>query len=376
MTTFNALAEMLLSDDPGTRNQAIYAIGEAHADHPLAVEALARLLRDESKVATHAATLRALGKLGGEAALAAITGMLTHDHATIRDTAAQVLGDMRHPGAVEALLRMLTSERGPIRATAVEALGKSRDARAVRPLIAALRDERADVRFQAARGLGVLSAAGVETSPAVGPLIEALDDYAMLYEGAVAEVAAESLAVIDDPHGNDAVARWRAVWDIFADAPETEALIGYLDHENWEIRHTAALILGERGEQRGVDALIAALDDADPDVRRAGAESLGKLAMFYGADVVATVDPLLALLDRETVIDVRRKVVEALGRIGDPRIVPILIALLPDQTGDLDFKTAEALELIGTKEARRAAQGWRKALDRDPRYPPPPRAEG
>ncbi|MCD4687569.1 MAG: HEAT repeat domain-containing protein, partial [Anaerolineae bacterium] len=73
MTTFNDLAEMLLSDDISVRNQAIYAIGEAHADHPLAAEALARLLHDESKVATHAATLRALGKLGGERALNAIT---------------------------------------------------------------------------------------------------------------------------------------------------------------------------------------------------------------------------------------------------------------------------------------------------------------
>lgn len=372
MTTFNDLAEMLTSDDTGTRNQAIYAIGEAHADHPLAVEALARLLRDEAKVATHAATLRALGKLGGVAALDAITGMLKHDHATVRDTAAQVLGDVRAPGAVEALIGVLNTERGPIRATAVESLGKSGDARAVRSLISALRDERADVRFQAARGLGVLSAAGVEAASAVGPLIEALDDYAMLYEGAVAEVAAESLVQIDDPQGSAAVARWRAVWDIFADAPDTEALTGYLDHENWEIRHTAALILGERGDSRGVGALIAALADADPDVRRAGAESLGKLALFYGVDVAAAVEPLLALLGDEAVIEVRRKAVEALGRIGDARAVPTLIDLLPDQTGDLDFKTAEALELIGTKEARRAAQRWQKALDRDPRYPPPP----
>lgn len=359
MTGFEQHAQQLLSDDPGERTRAIHAI--AVSGHPLAVEALVRLLRDESKIATHTTTLRALGRLGGDRAIRALVDALDHDHATIRDTAAHTLGSSGDPAAVKPLIRALQGGHGPLRAAAAEALGKLRDPRAIEPLIHALRDDRADVRFQAAQALGPLG-----DDRAVQPLIAALDDYAALYQGAVCEAAAESLAQIDHADGKAALARWRAVWDVFADLPDVPTLIDLLHSDNWEIRHTAALILGERGNATAIDPLIAALDDADPVVRGAAAESLGTLG------AVQAVEPLVTLLQRAHDVRVQRAAITALGMLADDRALPALVALLDAPTGDLDFTAAIALEQIDTRPARRAVQRWRKSLDRNPRFPPPP----
>ncbi len=80
--------------------------------------------------------------------------------------------------------------------------------------------------------------------------------------------------------------------------------LGYIDVP---IRWGAAHALGELGDARAVDPLIAALKDAE--VRKAAAEALGKIG-----DVRA-LKPLLATL-RDSDLDVREAVVEALDQIG------------------------------------------------------------
>ena len=261
MTDLQSILNDLQQPDPAVRLPAIYALTES--GNPLAVDALRRLLWDDSKVATHAATIRALGQLGGDRALEPLIRALKHDHATVRDTAAQALGDMGDPRAVDPLIEVLQTGRGMLRATAAESLGKLGDGRAVEALIRALDDERADVRFAAAGALGQLGDAR-----AVNPLIAALDDPAVIYGGAVCEAAAEALERVGTPEAQAAVEKWRAVWDVIAGA-SVESLIESLHHDLWEVRHSAAYMLGEMKDARAVDPLIAALDEPvlppDPD---------------------------------------------------------------------------------------------------------------
>jgi HEAT repeat protein len=355
MTDLQSILNDLQQPDPAVRLPAIYALTES--GNPLAVDALRRLLWDDSKVATHAATIRALGQLGGDRALEPLIRALKHDHATVRDTAAQALGDMGDPRAVDPLTEVLQTGQGMLRATAAESLGKLGDGRAVDALIRALDDERADVRFAAAGALGQLGDAR-----AVNPLIAALDDPAVIYGGAVCEAAAEALQRIGTPEAQAAVEKWHAVWDVISGA-SVESLIESLRHDLWEVRHSAAYMLGEMKDARAVDPLIAALDEPDLDVRTAAARALGKLG-----DPRA-VGRLIDLLG-EPDVRLRRAVIEALGRLRDARAVDPLVALLDVADADLDFAAAEALARIGGKPAQQAIRAWQKRLEENPRFPP------
>jgi HEAT repeats/TIR domain/NACHT domain len=85
-----------------------------------------------------------------------------------------------------------------------------------------------------------------------------------------------------------------------------------------------------------VEPLLAALRDAEPDVRRAAAQALGDIG-----DARA-VEPLLAAL-RDAEPDVRKAAAHALGDIGDARAVEALLAALHDGEPGVRMAAAQAL---------------------------------
>jgi HEAT repeat protein len=59
---------------------------------------------------------------------------------------------------------------------------------------------------------------------------------------------------------------------------DVQGLIKALGYEKDEqIRHAAALALGQIGDPRALEPLIAASHDSDPDVRQAAVEALGQV---------------------------------------------------------------------------------------------------
>ena len=90
--------------------------------------------------------------------------------------------------------------------------------------------------------------------------------------------------------------------------------------------------------------LLAALRDAEEDVRRAAAEALGEIG-----DAAAVPGLLAALRDADA--DVRREAAWALGRIGDAAAVPGLLAALRDADADVRWAAAAALGRIGDAAA-------------------------
>jgi len=121
-------------------------------------------------------------------------------------------------------------------------------------------------------------------------------------------------------------------------APDLDKIIDRLKDEAPEARRGAAEALGQLGDVRAVEPLIAILQcgDENDDVRRVAAEALGQIG-----DPRA-VEPLIAVLKDE---GVRQDAARVLARIGQPA-VPSLIATLQD--GEVRRSVVNVLEEIGT----------------------------
>ena len=267
---------------------------------------------------------------------------LVHEDNDVREAAAEALGTLGDPRAVEPLIAALQDENSDVRRAAAEVLGEVGDSRAMEPLIATLRDEADGVREAAAQALGEIG------EPAVGPLIAALRDE----DSAVRPVAIHVLGVI---------------WGL----PE----VSRLADEDLSVRRAAAGALGELGDPRAVDALMAALQDRDDSVRKAAARAMGEIGDSRAVESLIralwdknggvgqaaahalgkigdsrAVGPLSVALG-DGFRNVRWAAAGALGELGDPRAVKPLIATLQDGIGYVCEAAAEALKKIGTMEA-------------------------
>jgi HEAT repeat protein len=127
------------------------------------------------------------------------------------------------------------------------------------------------------------------------------------------------------------------------DAAAVPGLLAALRDANWYVSKAAEAALGEIGDAAAVPGLLAALGDADWYVRKAAAAALGQI----GAPAVPG---LLAAL-RDADADVRRTAAAALRRIGDAAAVPGLLAALRDADADVRWMAAAALRRIGDAAA-------------------------
>jgi len=124
-------------------------------------------------------------------------------------------------------------------------------------------------------------------------------------------VSTQLNARLRDPHGS-ASARWHALW---------------------------ALDAIDRGESAR-KAILAAVDDADPSVRRQAIRQLGTRRVRAATSLLTS-----RLNDREH--SVRFQAATALGRVGEPSAVPALIEALADQDLFARYSAFTALNRIG-----------------------------
>ena len=123
-------------------------------------------------------------------------------------------------------------------------------------------------------------------------------------------------------------------------ALDVRGLIRLLNHRDPDIQYEAAGALGDIGDSRAVEPLIAALKNEElSGVRWKAAEALSKI----GAPAVNALIGALCHPDD----DVRWKAAIALGEIGDPRAVEPLITLLCDEDRFVKGRAAHALGMIG-----------------------------
>ncbi len=113
-----------------------------------------------------------------------------------------------------------------------------------------------------------------------------------------------------------------------------------LDHKDLQVQYEAAEALGNLGDERAIDPLIAALKrDEFSGVRWKAAEALSKIGD-------RAVGPLIATLQYPDE-DVRWKAAIALGEIGNPDAIVPLISLLADDDRYVRSRAAHALSMIG-----------------------------
>jgi HEAT repeat protein len=145
-----ALERVIAEDsDEDCRAAATRALGRMGV--PEAEQGLVAAARDEA-VAVRMEAARALGDLAQEAGVAALVALLEGDPAVAAEAAAS-LGRLRSGLAIDGLLGCLKSPSALVRAAAAAALGEMRDARVVPGLADALADPDRDVRLAAAQAL-------------------------------------------------------------------------------------------------------------------------------------------------------------------------------------------------------------------------------
>jgi HEAT repeat protein len=119
-----------------------------------------------------------------------------------------------------------------------------------------------------------------------------------------------------------------------------EPLIVTLKSKSPIARRNAAIALGKIGDIRGVNSLIYALRDNDLIVRRNAAQALGEIRN------TRAVEPLInALTDKVPIV--RRYAASALGEIEDKRAVSALIGALTDNDAIVRINAATALNHMG-----------------------------
>jgi HEAT repeat protein len=123
---------------------------------------------------------------------------------------------------------------------------------------------------------------------------------------------------------NNPVRRNAALNALLEISAETPALtLAALRHASIDVRQWAAEMLGEISEASSVTALLERLEDADefPNVRRAAAQSLGRLG-----NTAAT--PALMKAAAHGDFWMRQAAIEALSRLGDEQVVEPLLSLM------------------------------------------------
>jgi HEAT repeat protein len=196
----------------------------------------------------------------------------------VRSAALRALRELRFADAFDPALHALADATPGVRLEAVAVLGWLKDERALAPLAAlATADDDTEVRRTAVGSLGF---APTLHEVAINALLGALRDavWQVREEAATtlgklrAQVARAALvAALGDDYWQVRVRAVRALGQLGAGgdhdtAPAVAALLG---HTISNLRKEAALALGELRDSRTVPALRDALEDRDPDVRKA-----------------------------------------------------------------------------------------------------------
>jgi len=287
-------------------------------------------------------------KLKQEGNVGGLLKLLGHTDWHVRRDAAVALAALGDPRGVDALCVALDSQEPKARQAAATALAELRDRRAAQPLVLTYQKELAqpetDAEVRAALESALLMFHSKEEVE--GFRGEALVPYylSQLGDEKANRGAAWSLGELGDP---------RAI----------QPLIGLLGNKDCFLRREVAVALGKLGDRRGVAPLLDLLKDNDPGLLVT--EGMGKLFLEWDkpSAVVAAKTHLRSLIEDFVLpsllaekwiyftYSARQAAEEALGKLGDPRAVELLLGLLGDKYWDIRATAAEALGKLADARA-------------------------
>jgi HEAT repeat protein len=243
----------------------------------------------------------------------------------------------------ERAMVMLRDSDAAVRREAVATLHAHGGERAAELMLPTLRDTDTDVRLCAVGALGDLGYKG-----AVLPLIWTLqNDDGEVETGSIRLYAAMSLGKLGDARAIEALVaalgdadseagHWAGKALVQIGAASVVPLIRALKGDNGQAVWNAAAALGDFGDARAVEPLVGLLSDKtlDPEgTRDVRARAAASLGMI--GDKRAVESLIAALLDEEW--PVRHASASALGKLQDPRAVEPLIQMLSLQDTDADW---------------------------------------
>jgi HEAT repeat protein len=321
-----ALLAMLQNKDENRHVRDAAAIALGNTRDPGMVAALQMALQDEDEL-VRAAAIWGLGPIGGIQTMAGLLTALRDKYPDVRMAAATVLGEIGDPRATAQLSVALRDKSRNVRETAASALGCIGGSQAVASLMKALRYKEDGVSYEVAMALAQIGSVAIPqlrtalhderwwvrrtATVALGQMGKShiVDDIiSMVHDSnlAVRQVAFEALLTIRDARSVRALLEVlhekyvsRLIFHTREEAEKawrehgvmsTEEMFGHMARQRIVV--TAVRTLGQIGDQRAVDPLLALLRDENRDTH-----------VCY-----ATVD--------------------ALGRIGDPRSIPDLLLIL------------------------------------------------
>lgn len=301
---FASLA-MLIDGDAPTRAQSAERLGQ-FGDSRAVVPLILGVPDPDPGVA--AAVCGALGRLGDKRAVDALVTAAERDSWRVSFAAAEALGCIGDPKAVPVLTALL-KEPSRLSTVAATALGRIGDTRAFVPLLSTIR--RADMRsifdreataplIEAAEALGKADGAAAE------PILAALATDRLSF---LRVEAAKILGWMRDVRAVPLLIR--ALYD------GNEVHFGPAEEDfSTELQHEAIVALTAIGEP-ALDALLEELREQRDH------EALARVLGSF--PVPRAVDGLVILLNDDRPW-VRRTALESLRQIGDPRVVPTLLA--------------------------------------------------
>ncbi len=257
--------------------------------------------------------------------------------ARIRRSAAGVLATSDSDAAAKALTSAMNDEDSVVKLVAAQALGRRGNLEAVKYLVALLGDEDAGIRADAAGGIGTLGA------NAIPALLTHLD------------ASLKRLKDAKAPRGEKYTA-WGIVTGLGriaeqigdAAAPALDAVVAAAESNDEDVRRVAAVALGHFAGDAAVAALAKRLKDTDESVQW---HALVALERHGGAAVPA----LTQALDDEATCALAAA---ALGRVGDGEAVKPLLGRLGAAK---DEAKAEIVWAIGELLARNPASPHKAA---------------
>ena len=315
------------------RHETIQALTNIRSEK--VVEPLIGLLGDPN-IDVQRKAVEALGRIGDNQAIDALMKILKRPE--LRWDAIQALTNIRSEQVVELLIGLLDDPDIEVQRKAVDALKEIGDNRAIDALVKLI--NRPNLRYKAIRALTNFNIQRV-----VDSLLVLLDDPDIEMQRKIVDTLGEigNNQAIDPlvKRLNRPELRREAIQALtnFRAEQVVEPLIGLLDDPDIEVQCKAVDALGKIGGNQAIDALVKTLDR--PELRR---EAIQTLTNIRTKQVVET---LIGLLD-DPDIEVQRKAVDALGKIGDNRSIDALVKTL--DRPELRWDAIQALTNIRSEQ--------------------------
>ncbi len=325
----------------------------------------------------------------GEVAVPVLAGALNSYNQDIQHWSLQILGELG-PKGLPAVLRAMKSPNAEIRYFACSAIGASTIPQGVTMLLKALGDERWRVRKSASEALVKYGEAVIAPLQQVLKLTEDEDIrfWTIKTLGKLGPKAQRFL--LEALRNGDKQTRYviAAALGESGDKRVIRVLIESLADPDWTIRKSATMALAEIGDN-AVDMMLEYLRGPNEDIRdgclralvKAGNASLQKLF-----DEIIKMDENHRFLIRKSIVKIGARVVEplmrlfklqnpeilafaasALGEIGNPRAVPVLVGGLSHADWNVRRSSAYALTEIGERGVDKIAEALKSSND-DVRY--------